>query len=319
MKVIAITGGTGFVGINLINSLIRQNEDYQIRVLSRRTEHKLFNNPSIKVISGDLFDLSSLDEFLMPGCTVINLAYSSVLLEDGNKKMAENLAKKCQELEVSQLIHCSTVSVYGFHFRSILDEETQCRPSSAYGMEKLQVEDIFRNVSINHFNFINLRASEIYGYSGKALQKLINDLSKNSRIVNGIKKCFLSRRKMNLVSIHYVVAAIIFLVKKPLTSGYENYVLAQDQESNNYSYIESKIVEFLGLKKSYEFKLKVPLWISSTLIFLAGRGLFNLNRQFSSKKINLVGFSYANKFEDDLDDYLTSLKSSLENIDSINL
>jgi NADH dehydrogenase len=82
MRKICLLGGTGFVGKQLINQLVKQK--WLVKVLTRRREqHRdLFVLPSVELITTDVHDLEQL-KAQMVGCdAVINLV--GILNESGN-------------------------------------------------------------------------------------------------------------------------------------------------------------------------------------------------------------------------------------------
>jgi len=56
---IFVTGATGFIGMNLVNRLLK--DGYFVHALVRNPEKKIFNeHPCLKLIKGDLMDLEAI-------------------------------------------------------------------------------------------------------------------------------------------------------------------------------------------------------------------------------------------------------------------
>ena len=77
MNVIAITGATGFIGDHLLDQLVHR-KDIQLRILIHKNiNNKVLNRNNIKIIEGDLLKSKTLNKFIIPRCTVVNLVYLS--------------------------------------------------------------------------------------------------------------------------------------------------------------------------------------------------------------------------------------------------
>ena len=75
MKTIAITGGSGFVGKHLLDTLLHHH-DFYLHVLVRDKNFlNSTNEKRVKVFFGDLTKADSLHSFITHESIVINLAY----------------------------------------------------------------------------------------------------------------------------------------------------------------------------------------------------------------------------------------------------
>ena len=90
MNVIAITGATGFIGDHLLNYLIHR-KDIQLRILIHKNiNNRILNRNNIKIIEGNLLKSETLNKFIVPGCTVINLVYLSSRSKKENLRAIDN-------------------------------------------------------------------------------------------------------------------------------------------------------------------------------------------------------------------------------------
>ena len=71
-KIVALTGGTGFIGTHLLKHLI--SNDYQVRVLARTPGKLAFNHNHIEIVSGSLHDHSALKQLTDKVDAVIHCA-----------------------------------------------------------------------------------------------------------------------------------------------------------------------------------------------------------------------------------------------------
>ncbi len=289
-SIVAITGANGFIGRHLIDACAKRS-NVSIRTLTRVLNKQRGEYSNLTEIQGDLTDAESLENFLVPGCTVINLAYGFDLSSHENLQAADNLLNICKKSKIKRLIHCSTASVFGRNYLDVVNEETICNPKTEYGITKLSIEKILQDGARGHFEFVNLRPTSVFGPGGLALTKLISNLRSGSMLLNYLRSCLFNRRKMNLVSVETVVAAILFVFDKGSEVDGQTYIISEDDESiNNFEYIEKFIFQEL-YGKYYSFPpLKLPLRILKWILRLRGRDADNPHKIYDAGKIRKAGF-----------------------------
>lgn len=167
---IFLTGGTGFIGKNLLNSFIYINNvtnlNMKIAILSRNGTEFKNNNPEfqcddcIEYINGDVrnfdFPLKSFDYIIhaaTPASAKLEMENPdemSSIIVDGTKRVVE-FANKCG---AKKLLLTSSGAVYGVQPPDLknITEDYEPAPSTVYGKGKLEAEKIctdgFRNAVI---------------------------------------------------------------------------------------------------------------------------------------------------------------------------
>ncbi|MFA6901881.1 MAG: NAD-dependent epimerase/dehydratase family protein [Gallionellaceae bacterium] len=308
MNTIAITGASGFIGKYLVAELVRIG-NYEVRVLSRDKQRDLRKanfGHEVEIYEGDLSDSESLKNFLLPGCTVINLVY----LWDGGEKLnlacMHNLLVACKARNVSRLIHCSTAAVAGRSPVNHIDEETQCLPISEYGRIKLKIEQDIINAAKGNFEAVILRPTSVYGIEGEPLKKLAGDLSKGSRWKNYLKSCLFGRRRMNLVHVANVVAATIFLIQYSRRIDGEIFIISDDDDpKNNFIDVERILMNELGIQAYRLPQLLLPLFVLKLMLIMLGRNNTNPRCDFDPGKLRKLGFNNPMNLSDGLVEYTT--------------
>ena len=120
MRNVLVTGGTGFIGSNLVFELL--NEGCTVRVLRRRTSDlRALGDADVEHVIGDLRDAASVRRAL-EGCdTVFHTAAMVSYWRKEREEMYEvniggtrTIVELCLELGVERLVHTSSIAAVGF-------------------------------------------------------------------------------------------------------------------------------------------------------------------------------------------------------------
>lgn len=317
MHTIAITGASGFIGKRLVMELARTG-DYEVRVLSRNRQRDLMERkfPSaVRIIEGDLHDAASIEKLVKPGCTVINLAYLRNCGESENLAVTDKLLAACRDAAVGRLIHCSTAEVAGRVRENRVTEETPCNPVTEYGITKLKIEQaVAKAAAQKYFDAAIVRPTAVFGAEGEQLQKLASDLRTGNPWLNYAKSCLFGERRMNLVNIGNVVAAIIFLIRYPNPIGGEVFIVSDgDDPKNNFAYIERFLLDALDIDDYPLPRLALPLWMLSALLAIRGRNNTNPLCNYDPGKLLRLGFERPISLADGLAEYAVWYRSACLN------
>lgn len=303
LPIVAVIGANGFVGKKLIHDLLAEGN-----VFVRKLERSLsFDEPhsNVTVIHGDLTRLETLQNVLVADCIVINLAYDFNMTSEDNLLAAKNLAKICKSGKIKRLIHCSSAAVFGRNSDNIVNEESTCDPHTEYGLTKISIEQILFNASRSNFEFVNIRPTSVFGPDGEPLSKLIADLTRGSMVLNYFKSCLFNKRKLNLVSVETLTAAIIFMMNPKLKVDGHTFIVSEDYESINYfHYVEQYLLNKL-VKKNYILRpVNIPLQILSFILWVRGRDACNPSKLYDPSKILKLGFNPPRTLQQSLDSFI---------------
>jgi nucleoside-diphosphate-sugar epimerase len=168
MKKLLITGGTGFLGSNIIKNL---NKDFKITSISRKKITKNYL-PRVEYL---FFDISKYNltrkflkkkefDFIINCCGNINHSQKKETL-DAHLKAVKNLIKIFKKKKIKKFIQIGSCLEYG-NLKSPQSESSFSQPQSNYGKAKyLASKEIAKNFPNNH---LILRLYQIFG----PLQKL---------------------------------------------------------------------------------------------------------------------------------------------------
>lgn len=290
MKVISIIGASGFVGSHLLEFL-SDRQDTQIRVLVHRRSLSYENFPNLIFIQGDLLSLDSLEDLVVPGCTVINLAYFTSNSVQDNLEAMRNLSNICAKNHVKRLIHCSTAVVAGRVNQDVIYENTICHPNSDYEVAKLRIEHALMDSALNRFEISVLRPTAVFGPGGKNLLKLAHELLKSNPLKRYLKSCLFNHRSMNLVCIQNVVAALVFLLDTNQKVDREIFIVSDDDSPiNNYQDVEDILMKNIETKPYIFPRIPIPSILLNVLLFLNRNSITNPRVKFSDDKLSSLGF-----------------------------
>lgn len=258
MQTLAITGAAGFLGRHLVSECLTQNR-FNLRLLAfDRSEVDLLPNDGATVCEGNLLKPESLGDFLLPDCTLIHLAYLGNN-PAANIEAARNVIELAKRTGIKRLVHCSTAVVVGNRARGVVTEEAAPDPCDEYQDTKLRIEEILRAELTSNVELAILRPTEIIGPRGQGLLGMIERLRADGPYKRFIYHCLLKNRRFNYVSVHNVVAALIFLASIPNPQNCEIYNISDDDDDdNNYAAVENIICSNMDRKQGYRFDVGLP-------------------------------------------------------------
>lgn len=213
-KTILITGSEGFVGSYLQKVL--ESKGYNI-ITTDRINKK--NNSTYININLDSKEINKLTGWLRGKNIdlIIHLAAAkgdfmlspSDFYRD-NVTATRNLITLSKELNIQNILHYSTVSVYGYNNKR-KDEKAKLKPQNPYGLTKLESENLLVSwQKKTKSNLTILRPSVIYGENNFAnMYNLLSLLSKRFPITIGNGNYVKS-----MIAIENLIDITIFLIEK---------------------------------------------------------------------------------------------------------
>jgi nucleoside-diphosphate-sugar epimerase len=129
---------------------------------------------------------------------------------DVNWHATTRLAEAARRAGVRRFIFSSTCSVYGWADpRNLVDEESECRPLTAYAASKLRAESEVLKLATADFSPTVLRSGSLYGYSPRLRTDLVlNGLVASALTSGGIELATDGSPWRPLVAIHDVAGTM---------------------------------------------------------------------------------------------------------------
>lgn len=155
-KNIIVTGGAGFIGSHLVDSLVANNHVMVIDNLSsgklNNIQH-LLERGSIDFIQADITDLEQMRKLVCGNQIIFHLAVQCLrislsdpyLVHDVNATGSLNLCQAAQEAEIERFIYVSSSEVYGTAKTAPMTEDHPLEPTTPYGASKLAGEAYARS------------------------------------------------------------------------------------------------------------------------------------------------------------------------------
>lgn len=162
-----VTGGAGFIGSNYVEMLLKSTPDVDAVTIfdaftyaaNPKNYANFINDKRLKIIKGDICDLSSLSDSMADHDFVINFAAESHV--DRSIKESEafiktnilgtrNVLESAKLNKIATVIQVSTDEVYGSIYEGSANEESLLQPNSPYAASKASADLISRSYFITH-------------------------------------------------------------------------------------------------------------------------------------------------------------------------
>lgn len=170
-KTVLVTGGLGYLGWNVTNTLI--NKNYNVKILDSSL-YDFEPDNKIKFVKGDIRNKEDVKKALKDCDYVIHLAALSndplceVNPELGieiNYNGTKNVVDLAKKLGIKRFIFPSSCSIYGNSGGKEVDEESKTKPLTLYAQTKLAAESYIKKQTDDDFDTVILRLATLFGYS----------------------------------------------------------------------------------------------------------------------------------------------------------
>jgi UDP-glucose 4-epimerase len=197
MKPYLVTGGCGFIGVNLVSRLVGQGA--RVRILDNLSLGKRedVNSPGVELQVGDIRDYAMMKSACEGVDVVVHLAAHTRVVEsisipelnfDINAIGTMNVLRACREAGVKKMIFASTGGAILGEQEPPVHEGMVPRPMSPYGASKLVGEAYCSAFHGSYaLNTVALRFSNVYGpysyHKGSVVAQFFRNLMQGEPLV----------------------------------------------------------------------------------------------------------------------------------------
>jgi nucleoside-diphosphate-sugar epimerase len=185
---ILITGGGGYVGCELVSSLLDQNINVTSLDLYLYGVDVMPNHKNLKIVNGDIRNMDVLKEAFKNQDMIIHLACISndpsfelnpELGKSINLDAFEPMVKVAKDLGVKRFIYASSSSVYGIKTEENVHEDMILEPLTDYSKFKADCEDILLKYKSANFEVVIIRPATVCGFSKRQRLDLVVNILTN--------------------------------------------------------------------------------------------------------------------------------------------
>lgn len=284
VKTFLITGGNGFIGINLIKYIIKKNKFYHIRIIDnlssskfkeiKKLPHFFYINDINKInikkkgiffLKKSILQQKYLDQISKKIDCVIHLAANTGIEKSINNPRYDlsqnvlgsmNILESCKKNGVKKIIFASSNAAVGENSSSI-SETIYPKPNNLYGASKLSGESyMYSYYKTHNLNTVSLRFGNVYGPGSDHKNNIIPTFIKN--LINN-KICFINgdgKQTRDFIFISDLVEAIYKCTYKNNLSG-ELFQIASGKQTSINKLAKIILDKFqLYTKKKGELKYR---------------------------------------------------------------
>lgn len=184
---VMVTGAGGFLGNELVNNLLQENNIKVIAVTSKpeliKDKYSSFNLITLNTNEWEKSLSEKID--IIVNCAFPRTSIPSELVK--GILFAEKLVKYSNELNIGSIINISSQSVYTQKEKARTDENALISPETLYGMAKYACERLVESLcKENQINFSNIRLASLTG------------LDFNVRMNNKFVKAVINKEKITI-------------------------------------------------------------------------------------------------------------------------
>jgi nucleoside-diphosphate-sugar epimerase len=232
---VAVTGATGFIGSHLVPELAKAGYGVNAAVESgmedTASEGRIY---AVDISTGD-----GIAAALSGSDVVVHLAARNHVLKEMEKdplaayrkinvEGTRNVAQAAAAGGAKLFVHFSSVKAMAEESSEILDENTDCRPITPYGISKLESEEVVRHeAGRSRMRAVIVRLPMVYGPRNKGnLPRMIRWADRGLPF-----PLFQPDNLRSMVYVENVVAGVLELIKKA-NEGVSTYIL---KDAEDYS------------------------------------------------------------------------------------
>ncbi|MEM9922245.1 MAG: NAD-dependent epimerase/dehydratase family protein [Cyanobacteria bacterium P01_D01_bin.50] len=167
-----VTGANGFTGSHLVKAL-QQRGNSVVGLVRKSSDLSRLKDTDIQLVTGDITDRKALRQAMENVDTVFHTAafvelglVDEAQMERVNVEGTQAVLEIAKEVEISKMVYCSTIGIYGDTNGEVVDEtfeRTQEDFSSAYDSTKYEAQQLVDNYAVIGLPVVSVMPSGILG------------------------------------------------------------------------------------------------------------------------------------------------------------
>jgi len=252
-----VTGGTGFIGSHLVDSLIDHSDYENIKCLVRSSEKWLEGKSYVRV-TGDLHSINVIDKALDDVDVIFHIAAivkapTQAEFDYANVEATENLLRVAIKKGIKKMVILSSLAAAGPSNGAPKTEDDPMEPVSMYGESKKKMERMIHEVAPDDMSVTILRPPAVYGPREDQIYTLFKMMKYGVAPIVGDG----NHPELSIVYVKDVVQAILKAANQQ-KKGVHSYFI-DGEKIANWNMIRDIVTTVLG-KKNIPIKLN-PQWV----------------------------------------------------------
>lgn len=254
-----VTGGTGFIGSHLVDTLIEHPDYSEIKCLVRNNE-KWIEGKSYTKVSGDLHSIKQMQLALSDCDVIFHLAGvvkapTQKEYDHANVEATENLLRLAKKCGVKKIVVLSSLAAAGPSNGSPITEQDEMNPVSKYGESKKRMEKMIHRVASPNISVTIMRPPAVYGPREDQIYTLFKMMKYGIAPIVGDG----NHPELSIVYVMDVVQGILKAAEEK-NIGVQTYFIS-GKEIANWNQIRDIVTTVLG-RKNIPIKLKAE-WVKN--------------------------------------------------------
>lgn len=150
-----ITGGSGFVGMHLIETLLAAGHD--VTVYDKVELDAVYKqNPRVRFVQGDIRETEKIEaamrghDVLQHNAAILPLGKPGAELSDVNVRGTQLVLEAALKTGVKKVVNVSSTSVYGIQTGKVIEDDAPLNPIDPYGQSKADAEVVCKKFRETH-------------------------------------------------------------------------------------------------------------------------------------------------------------------------
>ncbi len=226
-----VTGGTGFIGSHLADSLTEHSDWDEVKCLVRSREKWLEGKTYTKV-AGDLHSIKTIEEAIEGVDTIFHIAAivkapTQKEFDFANVEATENLVRIAKKKGVPKMVILSSLAASGPSSGTPRTETDPLKPVSMYGKSKKKMEEMVHELAGNDLSVTILRPPVVYGPREEQIYTLFKMMNKGIAPIVGDGE----HPRLSILYVQDLIQAILKAAQQK-EKGVYTYFVSGDRDTN---------------------------------------------------------------------------------------